>query len=1110
MKKHFFGNAFVRVISAAFITSILSVALFAQDLDDVVISGKITDSTGAAIVGATVTATLASTGAERTTTTDGEGKYRFIELQPGTYSIKAVSDGFAPLTKADLTTVSGQGVQLDFELSPGDVVAEQTVTIGDDDAPLIDTTRTVVGSTISEKEIDEIPNGSRDALDLVFTLGGVTEEPLSTRDLSVDKGTSDESAPRNSPEEVGVFALSGGAAYSNNITIDGFDNNDDRIASYRFQPSVESIREVQVITNQFSAEYGRASGGRVNILTKAGGRKFSGRAFYYFRDDSLNANTWSNNRRNVARPEFQQNVPGFAFGGPIPIGPFKNKTFFYSSYEYDYIFDSTLIDTWVPLAQNPNFPLPTPTSSEVITDFPDTVWASDLGRYLDATDTPRKRQTFTLKLDHNFSASNYINFNYQFGTSDDKRQFNGGNRLAETLVGKKRDTQAFNFTHNWVINGSTVNQAKFQYSTLKPQLVASGQFTDPVVLVSFREPGNTFNTTLVAGSSTLGSSDRKEIRYQVEDVFNKIFGSNTFRTGFSVQHIDSTYIDLGDASGTFNFGSPLSTTQIPQCLIDPNDLGSGRIRSGVQSYTRGCVQRYRHNFFTDSQVKNTYFGVFVQDEWRALSNLSLNFGVRYERETVIKDNNNFGPRFALAWSPFKNDKGVIRFGAGIFYNRVLLRTVDDYQRGSNEIIFDTNRVASASRDTYLQSISDNFPNVLTADSPLVQQYIDAGLNNNSFFRSLSPDIKIPESYQFNIGFEHSLGKSMVFEANFTFNRTLKLWREKNTNAPIVPEGYTDLADYLANGITTGNIRFEFAGIGAPDNRTDAGVTYYNLDSQNTSTAAATPYGRALVVADSLRPEPLLGQTEQVGSLGNSWYRGLVLELRRRYRKLGGGFAFSTRVAYTLSYLEDDGIVNTSSAQVQGDFASERSRSLLDRRHRLAVTGYLDTPSWMGKLRFSPIWRFGSSAPFNLSNGGSTADDRNLDDVNTDRPNFSGNIDDIVWRRVTDPVNTAVLNAITLAPIGRAGNLPRNAGTGPRQYIFDLNVSRQFKFNDRIRLRPQIEFDNILNQTVYSFGSEFIDASQIAGNPTPEEQQVFLSPTRAYRPRQLRFGIRLDF
>jgi hypothetical protein len=1088
-------------------------AVSAQDLDDVTISGLISDSNKLPIVGATVVATEITSGAERTVTTNEQGRYKFIELKPGTYKVKASATGFGAKERIDIITVSGQNLQLDLTLNPASVQAEATVTVTDEDAPVVDTTRTIVGGTIEKREVEELPNTTRDALDLVLTMGGVSEEPLSLRDLSFDKGGRNESPPSSGLIEGGVFSLSGGAAYSNNITIDGFDNNDDRVGGIRFQPSIETIDEVQVITNQFSAEYGRASGGRANIRTRSGTRKLSGRLFTFFSDESLNANTWSNNKRGIPRYPFQQHVPGFTLGGPVPIGYFDKKTSFYTSYEYDYIFDTTITDTWIPIAENPDFPLPEPTSNETIIDF-----GSPLGRFVDGSDTPRRAHRLTARIDHNFNEKNSLTFSYQFGKTNDLRQFNGANRLAESLIGKKTSTNAFNVVDNHVFSSKAVNQLRFQFSSLKPDFVSPGQESNPVVIISFREPGLTFNTSLVAGSSTLGTSARDEQRTQIQDTFTYLAGDHTMRTGFDYQRIDSTFIDLSDASGTFNFQDPVQTTTVVQCRLNQSapPSSSNRVRGGVNSFPRSCVGRYRHNFFTDSNLINNYFGVFGQDDWRIRERLTMSFGLRYERESIIDDNDNIGPRLAFAWAPFKNNKGVIRAGAGIFYNRVLLRTVDDYERGLNEIVFDTNRVgAGPARDVYLQPLSDLFPGTLTADHPLVQQYVAAGFNNNSFFRSLHPEIKIPESYQFNIGFEREIGKSIVVETNFTFNRTIKLWREVNTNAPVIPTGFDDLADYLVNGVTTGNIRFEFAGVAAPDSRSGGGsVVIYNLDSQNTSTAATTPYGRARTIANTLKPFPTAGQTEQVQSIGNSEYKGLIIELRRRYRSLGAGFGTSFRVAYTLSKLEDDGIVNTSSAQIPGDFRSEWSRSLLDRRHRFALSGLFDMPDWLGKLRFSPILRIGSGAPFNISNGGEDEHDRNLDDVNSDRPNFSGNVNDLVWRRSTDPFDLNVVKSFTMAPIGRAGTLPRNAGTGPKQFIFDLNVSRQWRIGDRFRLRPQIEFNNILNAAVFSFGSEFINFLAVPANPTGDElaelQESFLVPTRAYRPRQIRFGLRFDF
>src|SRR5205814_2285425 len=160
-------------------------------------------------------------------------------------------------------------------------------------------------------------------------LGGMSEEPLSTRDLAEERART-----RSTHEEAGKFSLSGGAAYSNNITSDGLDNNDDRGARERFTPSMEALEEVQLIRNQFAAEYGRASGGRLNLRTRGGASKLRGRAFYFFRDESLNANTWKNNSLGLARLPLQEHDPGFTLSGPVVIPKLYNggnRTFFFTA-----------------------------------------------------------------------------------------------------------------------------------------------------------------------------------------------------------------------------------------------------------------------------------------------------------------------------------------------------------------------------------------------------------------------------------------------------------------------------------------------------------------------------------------------------------------------------------------------------------------------------------------------------------------------------------------------------------------------------------------------------------------------------------------------------------
>jgi hypothetical protein len=297
-------------------------------------------------------------------------------------------------------------------------------------------------------------------------------------------------------------------------------------------------------------------------------------------------------------------------------------------------------------------------------------------------------------------------------------------------------------------------------------------------------------------------------------------------------------------------------------------------------------------------------------------------------------------------------------------------------------------------------------------------------------------------------------------------------------------------------------------------------TYNSTSTLATATTSATgaaggsigsPLGIALAAVNQFRPDPSINdEKSRISSIGNSFYHGLILELRSRFRKLGFGFGSSFRAAYTLSSFKDDGLNNTSNAEINGDFSREFTRNNQDRRHRFALSGTFDTPFWLGKIRLSPLFRYGSSAPFNFSIGY----DRNLDDLSTDRLNYSGDIADIVYREPGTPVPTELLSRFSLQPIGsRGGNLPRNAGTGPSFYTFDLNVTRDFKFGERFHLRPSVEFDNILNARVFSYGAQFIEYVPLDPTPTAAQAlnyQNVLIPTRTFRQRQIRLGLKFDF
>ncbi|MGI8918178.1 MAG: TonB-dependent receptor, partial [Pyrinomonadaceae bacterium] len=685
-----------------------------QDLDGASINGRVIDQNGAVIAGASIIATLRRTGVMRRATAGNDGRFSIRQLEPGTYALRISTDGFAPNERSDLLLLAGQTSFIELKLFPQALAVDPVTVNAADEAPL-DTTRTVVGGTLTMREIEALPIPSRSALDLLFTLPGITEEPLSTRDLAEDR----ESNHAGSPEEAGIFAVAGGPAYSNNLTIDGLDNNDDRGARERFQPSVEAVEEVQVITNQFSAEYGRASGGRINIKTRGGSQTLHGRAFAFFKDEALNANTFRNNSLGLNRLALQEHNPGFTLGGPLRLpGGQSTGTFFFVSYELTKLLDSALIDTLIPVRQNSRFPLPSPTTLAGLRleDAGSSSASAEIAPFISAISTPLTNQTVTTRIDHQFSQTHNGTFLYQLGRLKNMRQFGGGNRLADALQAKTRNADALSYSDSYVFSANTVNQLRMQWARLAPGVRAGGGDT-PVVLITLNDPlpandAARHTGTLVAGSSTTGATDRRETRFQIQNVLTHLTGAHTLKTGLDLQLIRSTFIDLADASGTFSFAS-------------------------AGDFLANTPNRFRQNFFSDSTQRNRYAGFFVQDEWRAAANLTLSYGLRYECESILDDRNNWSPRVSIAYDPFGSGRTVLRAGAGIFYNRALLRTVDDFTLGATQRFFDTNtlrdpgsgRLLTAAQRREFIAANLHFPHTLTAASQLVMQH---GVLNTGF------------------------------------------------------------------------------------------------------------------------------------------------------------------------------------------------------------------------------------------------------------------------------------------------------------------------------------------------------------------------------------------
>jgi hypothetical protein len=1027
----------------------------ADDLDNITFEGVVLDSANAVVVSAKVIIKNATTFVERSAITDGNGRYRIVVTEPGAYDIRVFAKDFKQEDRKGIAVTTGRKVVLDFTLSPASINEQVSVALSK--APIVDTSRTVVGDSIERRELEGLPILNRNLLQLIFLLGGAVEAPLSTAELA-DEGRG--SFLRGSPEEAGIFSLTGAPATSNNITIDGLDNNDDRSARERITLSPETIVEAQVITNQFSSEYGRAAGSRINLRTRGGANLFRGEAYFYFGDESLNANTYFRNARGLKRVPQSEFRDGATFSGPI----IKEKHFFFTSFERLDVTDFAEINTFVPVQANALFPLPPPNSSFAA--------GSQVGLLFEEISTPENSNTFNVRTDFNFTQSHNASARFDMARGANQRGFTGGSRLAETILVAGRNSDSMSFTDNFIFTPRLINQARFQFSRLLPR---SKTLVDSIGVV-IDEPSR-----IIAGAFTGSASSpafsRQEKRTQIQDTLSFASGSHLVKAGFDIQCVRSAFNNLYASGGQFSFDS-------------------------VDDFLANRPARFIQRFDTESKTANNVVGLFVQDDWKVKANLTLSLGFRWDNESILRDRDNFSPRLAIAWDPFgkkQNAKGagqagktVVRAGFGLFYNRALLRTLDDFALGRSSLTVDS--------DITPQVLSlVNFPNPI-ADRNLVDRF---GIAETSFLRRVSKDLEIPYTLQTGFGVERQLSKNLVAQADYILTRGAHLWRESNINAPVLPAGFHNFTDYLLS--RDFDNRF-VAGL-RPIANSNADVVRFDLSANTSTTSGAirllngvrvltlglnaprsSNITAALKAIRQLRPDALLTQVELLESTGNSFYHGGIFSLRYL---LGRRLHF--RAAYTLSKFIDEGTTNTASPQDLQDRRAERSLSLQDQRHRFVFSGLLQIP--VVNLDLAPILSFGSSKPFNIGAGF----DRNLNDIENDRPNFLTSIHRPLWRKPNAASDEVLKGALALAPLGSNGNLPRNYGRGPGTFSFNLRVAKTFSLAEQKKLRCAIDIFNVLNRTTFSFGSEFID----------RDDADFLIPRRTQRPRFIQLSLKLN-
>ncbi len=265
--------------------------------------GTVRDATGGVLPGATLVLTNIETGVERTSVTNEIGRYRIPAVPAGAYTLKVSLDGFATMQREGLLLEVGQVLRVDITLPPAGVSQEVTVTAA---APIVEQGRTQTGAVVSRAEIENLPSNGRDFLSFSTQVAGVTGQQMSGQGSGI--------------------SFNGQRARSNNVSLDGVDANGALNGNTRLTVSQEAVREYQVVTSQFAPEFGRASGGLVNIVSRSGTNDFRGNAFLYVRDEKMDAR---NAFVTEGKPQFQRQNYGGTFGGPLK----KGRTFFFGAFE---------------------------------------------------------------------------------------------------------------------------------------------------------------------------------------------------------------------------------------------------------------------------------------------------------------------------------------------------------------------------------------------------------------------------------------------------------------------------------------------------------------------------------------------------------------------------------------------------------------------------------------------------------------------------------------------------------------------------------------------------------------------------------------------------------